>query len=1354
MRSVPPEPLPVEHVRQVSRLIEAGWSVADTIDTTGTDDDVHGRASMNGGSQGMVGYEYQVDVSVWIALELMLAARLTESIVLEPVTDEDLEADLSELELGPVASRATVDGYRLVVQAKLRSGDAWTVPKLTGLLDHGTRRRPAISRLQQPDVRYLLVTSAALNGGTRALRVPRPASWPPPPSVPDMIASGSPISLEGRLAIVFLEPAQLENELRRLLMETLCVSRTVLASCLTQLREKARLFMLAGDATWHRRDLESTLVRFGATLSGSPLLDVYVPPSNWPRLRERMRERHAALIVGQSGTGKTAATDRLYEELRQELPGLTRVLVKGEPSEVLRDQRPPPVLYDIEDPWGQHAYEPSRRSWKAQLQTIFERARHDRLVVATSRRDVATHATALEKLGPWEFPLEAEAYGPAQKAAMYDARVGRLPRRFQLDARRAKARVLDVLRTPLEIAKFFDSLATPADVVKEGTDPIREAIDRSHESAIEGTVRDQIEARDDLPAAVTLWCLLEALQPVPNSLLRALEGPLFERDEALATALSPLREFLVAARNLRMSEHGFSYAHPRVKAGVVTLLKANPLKAGRTVRVLIDVLCSDGRDEWAEATASILRAAYETGIPPTSIPRHVEDAIDGWLSARVRRNGTPFEADLKLAAAVGSERSVVAEIARFLLHRPSKQFEFLMSWERPSRSDDWYERMRRDAETRRILVRFIEEVLPTDRSDYSEGLIDAMDRLADDLMPAFIEAASTIVGTGYVGSDETIVEGALRDLSAFELVVDQAVSVLSRLREPDPAWERISLELTNEVHNTDYADHLSDRDDGYTADAFLRAYTRKARPTLGWQHLAMHRHVHFLLPYWIRFAFEGPDDEPDDAELEAIWKLCVDDDETDAFELVARLGSETLRRRLLARMQTLNASDDVRRSGLRALVRHDLPRAGEYIDEIVRSADESRLVRLALDLGELRSDRYPTKVEDGPLDNVLRRLPESYRYVSRAAYQLGEGEPPERLDEVVATLQSANHQGSAFRRFRVALSLFADLDAEADIRWLLDVTDEKDDAVLATRAAGRHGLVDVLHTALGHRFAHARAEALRSLAETSLDPLPPRLLQIAEDEASPVRKALAAILADRVHPDHLDTLVKLAGDEWGMESAYRQDVGSSFPIARKAATSIMAYETLPRTEWPALLEIVRTTTDRVVRSKLLDALVRTRHADAQSSVLELARTDARPSLRLAAAHALVGFGTEVDPTVAAAIGSSDLLEREPQVAAVLGLLLSLRAPNKELREAARDVSKSQDRIVFVALLLVGAKMSGRDEVADAIACHLPNGHRIVETSMGTGKEPLEDADVEDLGEPEACAAALSWINRLVRARED
>lgn len=145
------------------------------------------------GRDGLAGYEYQIDVSVWLALDLLLANKQAHELILEPASQEDLEGELEESEPGRVIGELQVKNYRLVVQAKLRTGDAWNVAGIKALLAYGSEKRiSAAKRLADPKVRYLLVTSAALNGKATGLRVRNPGAWPKPSEMPASVVSALP----------------------------------------------------------------------------------------------------------------------------------------------------------------------------------------------------------------------------------------------------------------------------------------------------------------------------------------------------------------------------------------------------------------------------------------------------------------------------------------------------------------------------------------------------------------------------------------------------------------------------------------------------------------------------------------------------------------------------------------------------------------------------------------------------------------------------------------------------------------------------------------------------------------------------------------------------------------------------------------------------------------------------------------------------------------------------------------------------------------------------------------------------------------------------------------------------------
>ncbi|MBJ9953043.1 hypothetical protein I5735_08330 [Acinetobacter baumannii] len=743
------------------------------------------------GARSLAGYDYQVDVSIWLALDLMLGSGLTQMIELEPGSEEDIEAQLADDEPERVETLVSLDGYTLVVQVKLRGGDAWTIKGINRLLNHGSAtRQSAAERLNDPTVRYVLVTSTVLNGNAQNLRVKRVGSWPQKKnSLPTSTAKILSVGTDGRIAVVDnLYEERLEQEIKRLLIERFGVPNSRWIECLQKLREEAKLRVRrVGEGKWHKNELAQVIRNHDGYLASSPKLDDYVYPKNWQDLREAMGSpNYAALIIGQSGTGKTLTTSKIFEELRRDNPGLTRIPIRHGPQQLRDDRTPKPVLYDIEDPWGRYDFDPASRPWNDELAKYMASARADSMIIATSRRDVASASGALKSVESWIVPLEPEQYGKHERQKLYRTRIDALPRDIQLLASDSEKMVLNKLATPLEIEKFFDALRIMNRSNKGKTKSfILDAIAKAHEQSIEQTVFLQIEERRDVAAAAVIWAFLKVSEHLSINVIRSLELELSERLTGLENGVIPLVDFFVAARNLRLKNGYISYYHPRVEAGIESALKHNSIKAKIALRTFLEVLMDfDGLEEscGAEIAARVVAATKrfpELEFEPKQLLAH---QIDIWLSNRFDDPYYLLSDHMTLAAKSGSRNSNVGELARYLLHQPDKSFLGLNYWEVPSKSDAWYNRLQADSKISYIAGRFIREMLPEDQRCYSNKLITDLDRLASNLTPAYLEAANKILNYGYVNSSGVIATGALRDINGFEPILDKAVKVLCHLK--------------------------------------------------------------------------------------------------------------------------------------------------------------------------------------------------------------------------------------------------------------------------------------------------------------------------------------------------------------------------------------------------------------------------------------------------------------------------------------------------------------------------------------------------------------------------------------------
>ena len=1307
------------------------------------------KKSGGAGGDALAGYEYQMDVSVWLALDLVLANKLAHECVLEPESQEDLEADLDEFEPGRITSVVPMTGYRLIVQAKLRTGDAWTVAGVKNLLNHGTMRKSATKRLADPTARYLLVTSAALNGGARKLRVRHAGVWPKAAEMPTTISKSLPAGAAGRVAIIGNEDEErLASDIKKLLTESFRVPNSRWDECRAALREEARIRIKgAGSGRWRRTELEDLIRRHDGYIASSPELEHYVHPTNWADLRLAMSSRHAALIIGQSGTGKTMATKKLYEELRAALPGLSRVAITLGPQQLRDDETKPPVLYDIEDPWGRFDFDPRSRPWNDQLAQFFAKAAHDRMIIATSRLDVANGSGALDSVKPWLIALEAEHYGARERRNLYRTRIAALPRNLRAVAQQSESKVLAQLGTPLEIQKFFDALPT-LDPLGLSNPPgfVAEAIGRAHQNSIERTVTEQIEQRDDVRAAAVIWALLEANDKLSLDVLRRIEEGLAELEPSLDEGVSPLVTFFVAARNLRQTEATVAYYHPRVESGIEQTLCRHGLVTRRTLQQLIDVLMSlDGAGEdWG--TAAAVRVVAATDRLPDLKPNASTNAqarMDTWLGAKLARAGKEFETTLRLAASAGSARSGVSEVARFLLHRSDRIFLESFDWGPPEHDEAWYTRLQADPEIKPLLETFIREVLPADRANFRRGkFVVEAERIATGLSGAYLAAAARAVHYGVTQTSDVIAEGALKDLDGFEIIVDAAVDVLTPSAAARREAEETHLAIVNSEYSDDYAEYLADNEEGYTANEFLEAYVDRVRIARGWHSLPEHRHRDRLLGYWLRAL--AKDAAPDLDEVAAAFAASYEGKaEEYLWYVLLKAWDPCYLPALTRRVLDGHPVQAVRIASLACLVERAPEQLTVISAQLVEQGGLPRLVEVAVELGALRDRQSRSDGELHGAETAVAALPPLYGELSEAAFALETSKQPMLSSEARDLVGRIEARSEELRSFRVRVDRHITLPVSDDVRWLLANTTDSDFAVDAIEAAIRHGMTAEVEAALTHRFAHVVARALKAVATPLSAPLPEALLALARAKGSPVRKALVELLDAKPHQSHLPALLQLVRDQWS-PSVRHSGEEDDYPIARAAVPGIAKLAPLATETADQLYRVAIDSRDTLLRYELLALLARAAGAATQQLLLDLAVSPGGRNVRTAAAGALLAGAEHVAPEVIARITPALLTRRIEPVAARLSVLLAWRGELDAVTKAAEVLAISDKRRVFLVLII--RVLTARDPAtANQIAGMLPANHPVAAWALGQDIGAIPDDLLDNLGDPLSVAEVLPYL---------
>lgn len=723
-----------------------------------------------------------------------------------------------------------------------------------------------------------------------------------------------------------------------------------------------------------------------------------------------------------------------------------------------------------------------------------------------------------------------------------------------------------------------------------------------------------------------------------------------------------------------------------------------------------------------------------------------QQALDEWTAAQVLKGGKEADENLKLAAAIASPSSTVGEIARWLYHRPDRSFGGFMHWGAPDRDDAWYARMRADPAVKNAVEIFIRDVMPQDRSDYDADFTAKVSQFVPGLTPAFLEAASEVVHYGVSHTADAIAAGALEDLEGFESIVDTACEVLRPTEEERARAAETHLAIVNEVYSEEYAEHIGDNDDGFTARELLEAYVEKVRAERGWAFLAQHRHQEQLRYYWLRSLIKGVGASPSREEVAGAFAAARGTkDEDDLWHLLQNNWDADYGDALAERVREGHDDVNVRHAALSCLVENASDRMSEMAIELETTGRIGRLFEIAIELGRLKSRRarHDGRRHDRAADAAMRQLPVELREIAVASAALADGHRPRPLsDGARAKLEAAVDGGEILRSFRVELSEHDQLNVADDVVWLLQHTEDVDVAEAAVAAAVRGRMTATLEQALDHRFARVVAVALEALAERHAAPLPEGLLALAAADGSPVRRTLVKALRSKPHEAHLPTLLALSRDQWSKHASYGPNDGS-YPIARDAVAAIGELGPISRPTAEHLIETAIGTDDLRLLHDIMELLARQGGAEVQQRLFEIAVTPGRGWVRKAASDALFAAHAEIGEAVLALIEPKWLLTRAAPVAANLAALLGLRGEEKPVIAAAEALAEKPERRALIALLGRAAAEHSAS-VAEKCIRLLPNGHPAKGWALREIDRLSED-ELADIADPRLAAEILKWM---------
>ncbi|MCY3621514.1 MAG: hypothetical protein OXH68_07360 [Gammaproteobacteria bacterium] len=1313
-------------------------------------------SAVRGAKAALEGFEYQIDVSVFVALRLFLITKSATRVILEPANEEDLEVDLEPEGAGRVQVSANVSsGYKLVVQVKVRNSGSWSVEKLKTLLNHGAVREPARRHLDDPGTRYLLITNADVSGVARKLVVGGLEEWPEEEDFPASLSSMLPHDPEGRIGIWRgLGERLLELEMDHMLGTVLRVPASRKAECRMWLRDEARRRMRGtAPGVWTREDLLSVVRSFGGYLASAPELESFVPPGNYESLVDRLEKQNAVVISGPSGTGKTWTASALVDQARQRrsAPEIINVNVTDGPSVTRTLVDTGPKVFYVEDPWGQYSFRDAADAWTEQLPRLLREAREDHQYVVTSRTDMLSQARAGEKLKRWTVVLDADQYRDGELAAIYNKRLEMLATGLQGKALDFRNDALEALETPLEVDLFFTGIADGPEKGEVDRAFYRRIIGRAHRDAVEEVVVSYLSHSDQDGASAVIWVLLAARSRFDRNQLVRVNRKLRIIAPNVVDGLEKLVDRLVATRHLRQPAQVVSFSHPSVRAGFEIFIKENWPRSEAALMSAVGALTQlEGtqRDWGLETAARALTAIGDLVSTAGSAGVEFEadgasrGAIDAWLEESLVDPRADFRPVLQLASDVGTERSIPCELARWFMKGIRRGGEFFLKhWQPPSFDDGWYSRVSADARSFAIADRFVREQLPQDRDGYGDDFASKLDRIAGGLTPAFVAAARRLVASGFGMNVGAVAAGAVRDIEAYEKVLDGALDALADLersheREGKEEWRAIKDGERDEGYEEAFISQHED--DGYAAGVLVEAYISQVRSRGRWRTLAKHARASELGYHWTQSISHGSETSVE--ELRAVISLTESSkDEERAWEAARQHWQEALGADLEERI--LSSPPD---EGLRATLAYCCLMASPITLErcMTRlSAAPTSLVQFLVDLHGAQA-RIRKKKRAKRIKRMLEPLPPVGKEIFKAL-ALKDGLPAPVGREALSMLETAAATVGPFVLDKIVPVMIASGSKPSSTiwRWLVE-TEDGELAKAATKAAVQILDDEVVWVALGHARADARVAALEHLANTPINPLPQQLLKLSSDASSGVRRSLVGILATRTHADHQAVLLRLIDDDWSDVDFFYHG-SASYPIAREATGALAAYGRLSDEIGETLVSRAERTDDRSLGMVALETAAQCCGPVVRRKIWDLSHQDHLRWVRVDAIDALTRADV-VENAILERIDANQLFRLAPPLAASATVLLATHGSIDAVVEAMERVAHSRK---WRALVLLGAVgVADRDSaVAKGLLGMLGPDHparRLLDLADG---EPLPVGALDDLGHIRIRRAVERWL---------
>lgn len=1162
------------------------------------------------------GYEYQILVTVWVALDLVIARTRCDSIEIEPASQEDIAAQLN---VAREAAETTVDlateDGPIEIQIKRRSRfwstsdfrDMVASPSKRGARGPAPRER-ALARLgMDSQLRYVVITDAEVHPDIKDFVVDSIARRS---SATEASALEQPTSIAARISVLEKRVAALvESDIDDILEQSARVPLQQVHACRESLVHRVRDRLLGRcTSRLDRGELETLITQHG----GFPpsVGDEFVPPANFGELQRRIEEAPFALVIlGPPGIGKSFAAEKIVEAHRR----LER------PFKIEKDLKPYEIrnalatagrtLFYLEDPWGRYKLVDDAATWTDELPRLIRdaRANPDKRFLITSRTGLLTESIALSPRGgePERLQRALGAYVVTIHESAFEAPLRReILRRWMRGAARWQrdwvedrlSTIVSRLTVPQALASFAHTVkTTPRDAELQ----LEQLLSESQVAAIGDVVRRQLRDMGESTAGVILWAFLAVGEPLVESTAEEIAIWLAE-DARLSLDIPRLISHMRANGWLSPRDSAL-VAHSTVIEGLERLVDQERALASLTLRSLFATLVRRNRFDLASRLLFRLHGRHLPISPEVrqSIEQHLSDSL---IDCEDPRLASAFE----YIACISTATDPVSLLARVLGARSSST-SGIDCWALPAW---WTEReqhvVRSSPEAEIVARRYIRQMLGKRGIWFGEKeLIDFLCSLGWDLSTDYVSAATE----AFERSNEPInvaLHGALATrIPAYEHLLDAALNRLDSVNrwfdeQGEKEQRRASEGEFDAVHSAHVLDEPGERFHLPKSAIEQIVADRRKREGYGW--LTSHpRRIDLVQAWALAIPYESG--EVVCEELRVLYDAAADWNRSDVWDAIGRSRCRSLTALALHTLASGPVSELPPAWGA-LFGLYEIDELPDVVSPMLESVNWVRRASIA----------YASQKADIPSRNDhFYREPSEYRNRALGLLAPHERQALEACSGAVCSEKVTNPDLSSDTLALVgrlidspddmlavgACLVLADPSRARPVaelrflpsqdRWVrLHALRTLDSTEPAGRLLMTHALTDP--------YYQCRRFAMYILSEEPSGEERAMIIQMSSDTSAPVRDACARIIGGRQWSDGLETLCRLLKDQRDRnEGGFRATANPDYHVARAAASALCSFETLlPETALNDVLEFLRGGTrssdDLVVHHRLLEII--------------------------------------------------------------------------------------------------------------------------------------------------------------------